>query len=190
MLLVDADAVGPVEFSRLVRDGHVSAATRRFALPRDVVSTPGIRALCVSPSVPERTVLSGLAGLWVWHGGRWPGEVTVVGKRGLHRDAAGRREAGSDSVTFHSGIAWRDEPTVLGTVAIANPARCCSDALRWDAHAEAIPAIARVVARGFVRLASIEYEASRDNPRGAGYGRLSSLWQALRPALAELDASG
>jgi len=190
MILIDADAVGSVTYDRLVRDGVVVPATRRFAFPADVNPSPGIRAWCVAPSVPTHTVLSGLAGLWVWHGGSWPGEVTVVGKRGLHRAAVNHHPGPArDRVTFHSGLAWRDPATTLGPIAIASPARCCSDALRWDAHRVAIPVVARTVATGAVPLASIIAEVRRDNLRGAGYARLAQLWRVLYPVLEGIDVT-
>lgn len=190
MLLVDAHAVGPVAYARLVRDGVVVPATRRFALPADVVATPGIRAWCVAPSVPGHTVLSGLAGLWVWHGGQWPGEVTVVGKRGLHRTAPDDDPGPSgERVTFHSGLAWRDPATTIGPIAVANPARCCSDALRWDPHRAAIPSVCAVITNGAVPLTAVRHEVSRDNPCGAGYARLREVWRTLHPVLAALDAA-
>lgn len=184
MLLVDSDAVGRVAHARLLRDGVVVAATRRYSLPADVTSTSGIRAWCVGPSVPAHTVLSGLAGLWVWHGGVWPQEVTVVGKRGLHRVVTSHQPGTvRDRVTFHSGIAWMDPATRLGPVAIASAARCCSDALRWDDHRYAIPAVTRVVVNHSVPLSAIADEVARDNPCGAGYARLAQIWRELQPVL-------
>lgn len=188
MLLVDAESLGRVAFERMIRDGYVVPATRRFAFPVDITVTPSIRAWCVVPMIPAHTVLSGLAGLWVWHGGQWPGEVTVVGKRGLHRSVAEEIPlATSDRTRFHSGLAWHDASVPMGPIAIANPARCCSDALRWDSHKRALVAVANAVKANKVPIRAIDYEVRRDDPRGAGYGRLAEVWQLLYPVLVAID---
>lgn len=170
----------------------VLPATRRFSLPLDVPETRGIRAWCLAPSVPESTVVSGLAGLWVWHGGRWPGDVCVVGRRGLHRVSpatVGGQER--DQVTFHSGLAWVHPATQLGTVRLAHPARCSIDALRWEDHRLVIPAVVAAVRVGHVAYVDLVAAQGADNPRGAGYARLRHVWRVLAPVLrtAAQDAS-
>jgi hypothetical protein len=194
MLLISTDAVGPIALSRMARDRMITPATRAVALPMDVEPSPAIRARCVEPMVPRHTALSGLAGWWVWHGGVWPGEVCVVGARGLHRTAGSMTVASNDesrvgvapdreAVTFHSGVAWRDPPLNIGSMRIATPARCCIDALRWDDHRLAIPAVSRAVAIGLISLEELEAELGRDNSQGPGFARLSNLWRALYPVL-------
>lgn len=187
MLVVDAQAVGEVALHRMVRDRVVTAATDRFALPADVELTRGVRAWCVAPSVPGHTVVSGLAGLWVWHGGFWPGSVCVVGRRGLHRVVAPAAQATAalirDPVVFHSGLAWSSPAASIGNLRVASPARCCVDALRWEDHRLAIPAVSAAVTSGIVPLADLVAEQRIDNPRGSGYARLHQVWQELAPVL-------
>ncbi len=188
MFLVDSTALGRAGFSRMVRDGVVRPATRRFGLPLDIEVTAGVRACCVAPSVPAHTVLSGAAGLWVWHGGKWPGELTVVGERGLHRGVADHESSPlRDRVTFHSGLAWRDGGVRVGPVAVANTARCCVDALRWDGHRNAIPVVVEAVMTGNVSLTDLQVEVGRDDPRGSGYSRLREVWRVLYPVLSTVD---
>lgn len=191
MLIVDAELVGPMVYARLVRDGSVVPATSRYGLPADIVGDAAIRAWCVGPSVPPHTVLSGLAGLWVWCAGEWPGAITVVGKRGLHRVVSPSATARThDRVTYHSGLAWSDEATWIGPIAVASRARCCSDALRWEAHRKAIPTVAGLVASQQVDLDELRHEVLREDPRGAGFGRLHEVWTVLYPVLGQLGPQG
>ncbi|WP_152650638.1 hypothetical protein [Demequina aurantiaca] len=189
MFLVDAAGFGATCYGRMVRDGVVVPATGRYGLPLDIVATPGLRACCVAPSVPAHTVLSGAAGWWVRHGGAWPGHVTVVGQRGLHRGVPVPESSPvSDRVTFHSGLAWRDGGLKIGPVAVASDTRCCVDAMRWDSHQGVIPMVVDAVATGKVTLAGLRAEVRRDDARGSGYARLRELWRELDPVLHSLDS--
>ena len=173
---------------RMVRDHVLVAATNRFAFPVDIDATPGVRAWCVAPVVPAHTVLSGLAGLWVWQGGAWPGVVCVVGRRGLHRAHTRiAAQAGSEPVQYHSGLAWSDAVTKASSLNLAGAARCCVDALRWEDHVKAIPAVASAVCSGRVTVGDLGYEYGRDNPHGLGYTRLRHVWRELAPVLTGLE---
>lgn len=188
VFVVDAQLVGTVAMQRMVRDRVLVAATNRFAFPVDIEPTPGVRAWCVAPLVPAHTVLSGLAGLWVWKGGAWPGGACVVGRRGLHRaNPRTTAHAGSEPVGYHSGLAWSDAATRFSTFNLASPARCCIDALRWEDHVNAIPAVASAVCGGGVTVGELGNEYGRDNPHGLGYTRLRHVWHELAPVLTGLE---
>jgi len=176
MLIVDVADVGNVAMARMLREGIVTQLGPRSALPYDVETTPAIRARSIAPLVPRHTVLSGLAGLWVWREGGFPPKVTVVGERGLHRTA-------SAHVGFHSGLTWRVPSTNVSGVRVAPLTRCCMDALRWEDHRAGIPAIAGVIVAGATTVAELDREAAREDTRGGGYRRLSSVWGALRATL-------
>lgn len=173
MLIVDVADVGTSAVARMLREGIVTELGPRSVLPCDIESTPAIRALSIAALVPRHTVLSGLAGLWVWRGGTFPLEVTVVGERGLHRTASAR-------VGFHSGLTWRVPPSRLSGARVAPLARCCVDALRWEDHRAAIVAVAGVIVGGSITVADLDREVAREDTRGGGYRRLNSVWGALR----------
>lgn len=182
MVMVTHETVGAAAFGRMLAAGVLTPLTSDTALPTDVPVSPATRALAVRAHVPDHTVLSGLAGLWVHGGGRCPAQVVVVGRRGLHRTVSPTATA-SPTAVFHSGPAHRESPVTLAGINIATVERCAVDALRWDDHREALPAVIDAVRAGRADAPRLADLVARESPVGAGHRRLTSVWRAVRPLL-------
>ncbi|HEX7590141.1 MAG TPA: hypothetical protein VF362_04090 [Demequinaceae bacterium] len=182
MIPVSAQEVGPVALARMLRDGVLAPLAPRHGMPRDVPESSLARALCLSPVVPAHTVVSGLAGLWVRHGGAAPSVADLVGARGLHRAKPGA-EARGWTLVFHSGGAATGPRTEFGGIVVASAERCAADALRWRDLATAIEVVFLAVRAGSVEPAAIEALVVRDDPRGHGAARARYAWGALAATL-------
>ncbi len=169
------DDVGPLSHARLVRDGALVAVERGTARAPDIPDSRGVRALAAVARVPAHTVLTGLAALWV-HG--WvpspPATWHAVGARGLYRPAG-------CLVELHSGrtaaLAAR-----IGRLSVAEPARSCLDALRWEPADPALRVVGASLATGRLSAPALAAELAREARTGSGYARLVSLVDALRAA--------
>lgn len=182
MVLVTRDTVGAVALRRMVAAGVLTPLTADAAIPTDVPYDPVWRALALREHVPAHTVLSGLAGLWVHCGGPCPAQVVVVGRRGLHRTVSPAR-AGSPATVFHSGPAHREPSLFVAGLSTATTERCATDALRWDDHRAALPAVVEAVRTGRVCASRLADLVACESPSGARHRRLESAWQALVPLL-------
>ncbi len=174
--------VGPVAYGRMTRDRIVHPLLPGIAVPLDIPDVPGVRALALAPLIPRHTVVSGLAGLWVRHGEPFTTTIDVVGARGLHR-TVNPEPTSALSVRFHSGNAINDALDTFSNVGVAPTPRCLVDAMRWAPAPLSIAATTQAVQSNHVTVADIQRCLARDDPRGAGYRRLESLWAALAPAL-------
>jgi len=184
MLLVTRDTVGSHAFARMVRSGILVELTDSAALAWDVAPTPHWRALAVQHLVPAHTVLSGLGGVWVHHGGRCPDPLIVVGKRGLHRTGVRPPRGTGTTLRFHSGKAATEEAISMASIRVATRARCAVDALRWDDHQQALPLLAALLRERHLDIAHIDQLVCSDSAVGAGYSRMASAWQALKSSVA------
>lgn len=186
VILVSARDVGAPAVARMVRDGVVVAAGPGLGAATDVPAAPETRAAALDALVPRHTVLSGLAGLWVWGGGILPASVVVVGARGLHRSPPGHASGGLWP-DFHSGGAAHGPWTTLAGVRVAPPERCAADALRWEDLRRALPWVWWAVASGIADAPAIAAIVRADSPKGRGADRARSAWSALARTL-ERDA--
>lgn len=184
MIPVSVDDTGPVSLARMLRDGVVEYLAPGYGMPRDLPLSPEARARTLSPVVPAHTVVSGLVGLWVRHGGQAPLDVDLVGARGLHRAKPGA-DARGWTLSFHSGRAATEPCDRFSTVAVANSERCAADALRWRDLGAAMEAVYRAVRSGRVDCAATEAIVRGDDPRGSGAARVRSAWRALVVATSE-----
>lgn len=178
---LSVEEVGPVALARMLRDGVVAHLAPGHGMPRDLPVSPTTRARTLSPVVPAHTVVSGLAGLWVRHGGPAPSVVDLVGARGLHRAKPGA-DAKGWTLAFHSGRAASGRCDQFSGVAVANSERCAADALRWRDLAKAMEAVFRALRSGQVDRAATEAIVSGDDARGHGAARVRSAWNALNVA--------
>ncbi len=178
MIPVSVEDAGPVALARMLRDGVVAYLAPGYGMPRDLPLSPEVRARTLSLVVPAHTVVSGLAGLWVRHGGPAPAVVDLVGARGLHRAKPGA-DARGWTLAFHSGRAAMEHRDRFSTVVVANSERCAADALRWRDLGAAMEAVYLAVRSGRVDPAATEAIVSGDDPRGSGSARVRSAWHAL-----------
>lgn len=169
-------------YARMVSDHVISPLLPGTALPADIPESPGMRALALRCFIPRHTTVSGLAGLWLREGGHFPDAVDVVGARGLHR-TVNPDPLGAVPVRFHSGNASRESSTRIGGIAVAAPERCVVDALRWAPAALSVRAASEAVRDCGVSVEGLTEYFAREDPRGAGYGRLAALWGSLLPHL-------
>jgi hypothetical protein len=175
---LSAEDVGPIALSRMLRDGVVAHLAPGYGMPLDLPVSPETRARTLSPVVPAHTVVSGLAGLWVRHGGPAPLIVDLVGVRGLHRAKPGA-DAKGWTLVFHSGRAALGRRDVYATVAVASSERCAADALRWRSLGAALDAVYRALRSGQVDCAATQAIVDGDDARGLGAARVRSAWEAL-----------
>ena len=182
MIPLSVEDVGPVALARMLRDGVVAHLAPGYGMPLDLPVSPESRARALSPVVPAHTVVSGLAGLWVRHGGPVPPVVDLVGARGLHRAKPGA-DAKGWTLVFHSGRAASEPRDVFATLAVANSERCAADALRWRSLGAAMDAVYRAVRSGQVDCAATQALVNGDDARGLGAARVRSAWEALMAAL-------
>lgn len=180
-LVTDRD-VGAVPLGRMIRDGIVVPLAPGFAAPLDLPLTKDDRASTLANAVPEHTVVSGLAGLWIHGGGTRPIDVDLVGLKGLHRTSPDVHPRGW-RVRFHSGRAAEETGERLSGMRVATPERCACDALRWDDLDTAIPSIVGAIHQGFVQPSSVDALVGETNPRGLGAARMTSAWAAIRASI-------
>lgn len=179
---LSVDDVGPIALARMFRDGVVAHLAPGYGMPRDLPVSAETRARTLSPVVPAHTVVSGLAGLWVRHGGPAPSVVDLVGARGLHRAKPGA-DAKGWTLAFHSGRAASGPCDVYARVAVASSERCAADALRWDDLAVTMPAVLHAVRAGRLDPAVMSELVGSDDPRGFGARRAHSAWAAAATTL-------
>ena len=182
MIPVSAHEVGTVALARMLRDRVVAPLAPQHGMPLDIPVSPGARASSLAPVVPAHTVVSGLAGLWVYCGGEASAMVDLVGARGLHRAKPGA-DARGWTLVFHSGGAATGPRVEIGGIVVACAARCAADALRWRDLAAALPAVFLAIREGRVDPSAIGVLVSRDDPRGQGAARARCAWEALATAL-------
>jgi hypothetical protein len=182
MIPLSVEDVGTVALARMLRDGVVAYLAPGYGMPRDLPVSAETRARTLSPVVPAHTVVSGLAGLWVRHGGPAPPIVDLVGARGLHRAKPGA-DAKGWTLAFHSGRAASGQCDLYSAVAVANSARCAADALRWRDLATAMETVFRALRSGQVDCAATQAIVNGDDARGLGASRVRSAWNALVSAL-------
>ncbi len=175
---VSVEDAGPIALARMLRDGIVGYLAPGYGMPFDLPLSPETRALTLSPVVPAHTVVSGLAGLWVRHGGLAPVIVDLVGARGLHRAKPGA-DARGWTLVFHSGRAATGPCDRFSTVVVARSERCAADALRWRDLGPAMEAVYRAIRSGQIDCAATEAIIRGDDPRGSGAARVRSAWRAL-----------
>jgi hypothetical protein len=186
--LVTRGDVGEVALNRMIRDRVVIPLAPGFAAALDLPVTRVDRAATLGDSIPGHTVVSGLAGLWVHHGGPRPIAIDLVGVRGLHRSPPDFHPSGW-RWNFHSGSAASEAVDLIGGIHVAKRERCVVDALRWDDLAAAIPAIVGALDQGSVTAPAIRARIEGEDSRGLGATRMRSAWAAIEVTLGRGRAS-
>lgn len=180
MLVVTPADVGAIAFDRLIRDKALRPLTPIAALPTDVPCSAVLRAQSMAWAVPRRSVVNGLAALWV-HGslsGEAPTSIEVAVPRGANPDAPGERYGyGWSMVTEPIAVATAQS---IGSVGVAAPAVACVAALRRADHGPAIRAVITSLRQRLCSVTDIDAVIRAHTRRGRGYDRMLSAWREIR----------
>ncbi len=178
--------IGPVGLARAAREGCLVPLTGSVGCPVDVQVSPTLRALALAPEVPRGAAITGLAGLWLRHGGELPATIDVVRRRG----SRGLRPAQyrARRVRIHAQGAAAAPSESIGPLTVASTARCLVDALRWAPLSQTIPAVWRELRAGTVREHEVTGELLAVAPDRSRM-RAASAWRAVLEAWGDADRS-
>lgn len=177
MILVHADELGAVDYARALRDGLLLPLTPGTAAPADIPRTPALRALALSPLVPDRGTVTGLAGLWLEGLTPFPAAIDVLRREGTHR--APRRLQARARICIHAGDPGPGSTRTSADVTFAAPGRCAVDALRWAPLGPSIAAIWTGMRGGTLTPADVD-GALAVTPPDRSRRRAQSAWQAIQ----------
>ncbi|WP_062202202.1 hypothetical protein [Demequina salsinemoris] len=181
MILVRESEIGSPGYARAVREGSLMPLTATSGAPVDIPASPTLRGLALSVDIPRGAVVSGLAGIWVLRGGLLPSTVDVVRRSGSHRARTSPR--GAQRIRIHAAGATELPTVAAGPLAVAAPARCLVDALRWAPLRLAIPLVWRELRDDGVSEREVTAALLTTAPDRARV-RAASAWSAIQDAWA------
>lgn len=176
MILVSPDDIGTPGYSRAVREGVLVPLTPVVAAPLDVPATQGLRALALSPLVPQGAVVTGLAGLWLDGLAGYPSTLDVLRRTGTHR--APRRMQVRSRIRIHAGDPGPRPVRDISHVRCAHASRCAVDALRWGPLEQAISAVWTGMRSGAIDPSDVS-TALAETPPDRSRRRAQSAWNAI-----------
>ncbi|MFF3063773.1 hypothetical protein ACFVQ3_04370 [Oerskovia sp. NPDC057915] len=149
-LLVRPEHVGGrVAWADLVRCGALVRVREDVAVRPTTEVTPAVRALCLAPLVPPRTVVGGMSAAWVHCGVPDDAVVEVVHPLGVHRPPPRHGRVARQSALL------RPETVELGSVLVTTVERTAVDvACLTD------PRLAAPVLRALVERAGLDARAA------------------------------
>lgn len=171
---VTADAVGAAAWYALRRDGVVQPVWGDLARPGDAAETPAVRALSLSPLVPERGVVARGSAAWVHTGHDTPARVDVL-------VPARARRPDPHPLRIACEAELEDGDVIdLGPVRVTSVQRTGIDVARLLPADQARTALRALVRIGLDAGAALERLQSMSGQRGVVEGR-RLLQELVRP---------